>query len=475
MDYRNKKLSLNKRLILTLVSVILLVVVTIGISINKVFEKKFNDYISKNYDKEVLGILNSIESDYEDDKWDILSIKKLGNNAISKGIFVEVFDQNKNLVWGAMQSDRSRCHEVLGSIRNNMNNMHNDWSGDYTVELHELFDENNQPIGIATVGSYGSLYYMDNDVDFLKEINKVIIILGIVMTAFTVMIAIVMANKISKPIEVVSDMANNMGKGGYKQKLEYESNITEIDNLISSINGLAHKLDEQENLRKRLTTDVAHELRTPLTNVQTHVEAMIDGIWEPSKERLNSVNEEVIRLTHLVNELKNLAKFDSEKSKLELSEVDLSGVITNAIYNNQGCALEKNINITSDIEDISMYIDKEKITQVVVNLLSNAIRYTNKDGNINIRAYRENNNIKIHFKDDGIGIPKEKLNYIFERFYRVDESRSKGTGGIGVGLTIVKSIVDLHRGSIYVDSVEGKGSEFLVILPTINDKIFKDN
>jgi len=262
-------------------------------------------------------------------------------------------------------------------------------------------------------------------------------------------------------------MANNMGKGGYKQKLEYESNITEIDNLISSINGLAHKLDEQENLRKRLTTDVAHELRTPLTNVQTHVEAMIDGIWEPSKERLNSVNEEVIRLTHLVNELKNLAKFDSEKSKLELIEVDLSGVITNAIYNNQGRALEKNINITSHIEDISLYLDKEKITQVVVNLLSNAIRYTNKNGNINIRAYRENNNIKIHFKDDGIGIPKEKLNDIFERFYRVDESRSKGTGGIGVGLTIVKSIVDLHGGSIYVDSVEGKGSEFVVILPII--------
>jgi len=88
--------------------------------------------------------------------------------------------------------------------------MHNDWNGDYTVELHELFNKNNQPIGIASVGSYGSLYYMDDDVDFLKEINKVIILLGLIMTFFTVMIAIVMSNKISKPIEVVSDMANNL-------------------------------------------------------------------------------------------------------------------------------------------------------------------------------------------------------------------------------------------------------------------------
>ncbi|MCR1955928.1 HAMP domain-containing histidine kinase [Clostridioides mangenotii] len=468
MDYRSKKTSLNKRLIITLVSVILLVVVAIGVSINKVFQKKFGDYITKNYDKEVSVMLNSIESGYKDNKWDVMNIKKMGDIAISKGIFVEVYDQDKNLVWGAMQSNRSRCHEVMGSIRNNMNNMHNNWDGDYTVELHELYDGSQKPIGIASVGSYGSLYYMDNDVDFLNEINKIIAILGIVMTIITIMIAILIANKISRPIEIVSNMANEMGKGGYKQKLEYESNISEIDKLISSINELAYKLDEQENLRKRLTTDVAHELRTPLTNIQTHIEAMIDGIWEPSNERLNSVNEEVIRLTHLVNELKNLAKFDSEKSKLELSEVDVPSIIKNTIYNNQGSALEKNINITSDIEDITTYLDKEKITQVVLNLLSNAIRYTNEYGNINIRAYRDNNDIKIHIKDDGIGIPKDKMNYIFERFYRIDESRSKYTGGIGVGLTIVKSIVDLHGGSIYVNSVEGKGSEFVVVIPEID-------
>ena len=468
MDYKSKKTSLNKRLIITLVSVILLVVVAIGVSINKVFQKKFGDYITKNYDKEVSAMLNSIESGYQDNKWDTMSIKKMGDIAITKGIFVEVYDQDKNLVWGAMQSNRSRCHEVMGSIRNNMNNMHNNWDGDYTVELHELYDESQKPIGIASIGSYGSLYYMDNDVDFLNEINKIIAILGIVMTIITIMIAILIANKISRPIEVVSNMANEMGKGGYKKKLEYESNISEIDKLITSINELAYKLDEQENLRKRLTTDVAHELRTPLTNIQTHIEAMIDGIWEPSNDRLNSVNEEVIRLTHLVNELKNLAKFDSEKSKLELSEVDVPGIIKNTIYNNQGSALEKNINITSDIEDITTYLDKEKITQVVLNLLSNAIRYTNEYGNINIRAYRDNNDIKIHVKDDGIGIPKDKMNYIFERFYRIDESRSKDTGGIGVGLTIVKSIVDLHGGSIYVNSVEGKGSEFEVVIPEID-------
>ena len=196
---------------------------------------------------------------------------------------------------------------------------------------------------------------------------------------------------------------------------------------------------------------------------------MIDGVWDPSIERLNSVNEEVIRLTNLVNQLKNLAKFDSEKNKLNLTEVNIEKLIKNIVYNNQGCALEKNINIMMNLENINAYLDKDKISQVVVNLLSNAIRYTNNGGNIYINAYEEKENIKIHFKDDGVGIPKESLKYIFERFYRVDESRSKETGGIGVGLTIVKSIIDLHKGKIEVKSKKNKGSEFIITLPIISN------
>ena len=145
----------------------------------------------------------------------------------------------------------------------------------------------------------------------------------------------------------------------------------------------------------------------------------------------------------------------------------VNNLIMNVVYNNQGKALEKNINIECDLESIDSYLDKDKISQVIVNLLSNAIRYTNNGGKIFISSYKENNNLKIQFKDNGIGIPKENIKYIFERFYRVDESRSKNTGGIGVGLTIVKSIIDLHQGTIEVRSELNKGSEFIVILPNL--------
>lgn len=469
MGYKLRKQRLNKKLILSLVSLIILVVITIAVSINSVFEKKFEEYIIKNNKNEVSNLINSIQSEYMDGRWNLYSIEKIGENAINKGIFIDLYDTDQTLIWGATTYSQDRCNKIMGNIENNMNHTRSNWHGKYTEQTFSLKNSSDEVIGSVKIGTYGTLYYMDNDVDFLEEINKVITIIGILMTLVTVFIAILISNNISKPIEVVSNMANLMGEGGFDSKIDYQSNIYEIDTLISSINNLSLKLEEQENLRKRLTTDISHELRTPLTNVQTHLEAMIDGVWDPSIERLNSVNEEVIRLTNLVNQLKNLAKFDSEKNKLNLTEVNIEKLIKNIVYNNQGCALEKNINIMMNLENINAYLDKDKISQVVVNLLSNAIRYTNNGGNIYINVYEEKENIKIHFKDDGVGIPKESLKYIFERFYRVDESRSKETGGIGVGLTIVKSIIDLHKGKIEVKSKKNKGSEFIITLPIISN------
>ena len=144
----------------------------------------------------------------------------------------------------------------------------------------------------------------------LKDMKNLIIGISLLMIIVVIAVSVFLSQKISKPIIVVSKMTDFIKMGGYDQKLEYESSIVEIDNLINSINELSRELYKMENMRKNLTSDISHELRTPLTSIQTHLEAMIDGIWEPSKERLNSVNEEVIRLSHLVNQLKNLAKFD---------------------------------------------------------------------------------------------------------------------------------------------------------------------
>ena len=243
----------------------------------------------------------------------------------------------------------------------------------------------------------------------LKDMKNLIIGISLLMIIVVIAVSVFLSQKISKPIIVVSKMTDFIKMGGYDQKLEYESSIVEIDNLINSINELSRELYKMENMRKNLTSDISHELRTPLTSIQTHLEAMIDGIWEPSKERLNSVNEEVIRLSHLVNQLKNLAKFDSYEDKLNLKNENLTQLIKNIIYNNESYALDKNIRIKYELEDVNANIDKEKISQVIINLISNAIRYTNLNGEILIKLYKKSDFIKIIVKDNGIGIPEESL------------------------------------------------------------------
>ena len=240
----------------------------------------------------------------------------------------------------------------------------------------------------------------------------------------------------------------------------------ENDDLINSINKLSNELNDQENLRKQLTGDIAHELRTPLTSIKGHLDAIIVGIWEPTNERLNSINEEVKRITNLVDELRKLAKFDSGKDNLNKEIVNLKNYIKSIAYNYEGKALEKNIVIKYQLENIEALIDKEKFAQVIINILSNAIKYNNGNNAIYIKVFKKNNSINISIKDSGIGIPKSEYKNIFERFYRLDKSRGANEKGAGVGLTIAKSIVNAHGGEIEVYSEINKGSEFIISLPS---------
>ncbi len=465
MIYKNKKISINKKLITYFTLVMLVGITTIGILVNLIVEREFSNYISKQHTEDINKLIKNINSSYQYEGWNKDYIESLGIKYLDKGMIIEVYDRNKNLIWSANEYDRNMCHSKLKNIKDDMIKRYSKWDGDYKEELFNIENEDNKIIGFLKVGHYGPYYYMDNELDFLKEINRVIIIVGTIVMIIVILISLVLAKGISKPIKKVSDVTKIIEAGNYNKKIDYESNIVEVNDLINSINNLASSLNNQEELRKRLTIDIAHELRTPLTSVKAHLEAIIDGIWEPSPERLNSINEEVSRLVGLVNQLRKLSKFDMEIDKLQVDKTDTKELIKNIIFNLQGSALDKNINIKYNLENISTNLDKDKISQVIFNILSNSIRYTNENGSINITSFEVENRLIISIKDNGIGIPKDDLENIFERFYRVDKSRSKLTGGIGVGLTISKAIVNAHGGNIFVESELGEGSEFKVEIP----------
>ena len=464
MELKSRKHKLNRKLIFYFTLVIMLGITLIGIIVNLIVEKKFGQYVSYKNEQEISNIIEGIKVSYKNNDWNKKYINDIGINALNKGILIDVYDEHNNLVWSAREYNEEKCNRMLGSIKDNMKRRYNNWDSDYREDKFKITNDGNE-VGYLNIGYYGNLYYLDDELDFLRDINKIIAIIAIVLIIISIIISVIISNSISKPIEKVSKFTKTIEDGNYESKIEYESNLKEVDDLINSINNLTDTLNKQEELRKRLTTDVAHELRTPLTSVQTHLEAILDGIWEPTNDRLNSINEEVSRLVGLVNKLNSLSKFEASKENLNIKEEKLSKIVENIVYNFQTQSIKKNISIESDLDDISIKIDKEKITQLVINLVSNAIRYTNEGGKINIILRDDKNYAKLYVKDNGIGIPKEDIKYIFERFYRVDKSRSKNTGGMGVGLTITKAIAKAHGGSINVNSQIGTGSEFIVTIP----------
>ncbi len=321
--------------------------------------------------------------------------------------------------------------------------------------------------GILEIGYYGPLYYNDSDVIFFKTLDNILIFVGIFSLGISIFIGILISTSISKPIGSVVKATNSIATGKYKNKIKEESNIKEINEMISSVNTLAFSLDEEEKIRKIMTKDISHELRTPLTTMQGQLEALIDGIWEPTEERLQSIHEEVRRLSRLVGSLEHLSRYESEDLILNKNEVDIKELVEMILINFEKELHDTNISVNNKLETFNINVDRDKITQGLINIISNGIKYTEQGGIIEITCDEGKNIAIIHIRDSGIGISKEHLPYIFQRFYRADESRTRATGGAGIGLTISKAIIEAHGGNIKVKSEVNEGTEFIIEIPKV--------
>jgi two-component system, OmpR family, sensor histidine kinase BaeS len=276
------------------------------------------------------------------------------------------------------------------------------------------------------------------------------------------------AKRISTPIARVISTAQQIADGNYQIKDYLPNNIKEINQLNAAITDLAKDLKKQESLRKQLTADVAHELRTPLATLQSHLEAMIDGIWEMDRGRLKGCHEEILRISRLVKDLEKLTKFESDQRILHPMEFDLMELFRQLQVNFETEARNKRVQLIVDSGPLPIWADKDKISQVLINLIANSLKYTPSGGYIHLKAETADAGIMFSVKDSGCGFAPEDRPYIFERFYRADKSRNRMTGGSGIGLTIVKAIVEAHGGMIEVKSELGKGTEFVITLPFNN-------
>lgn len=230
------------------------------------------------------------------------------------------------------------------------------------------------------------------------------------------------------------------------------------------------ELKRLETIRKDFVANVSHELRTPISSIKGYAETLLDGAIEDknnAKDFIKIIHDESDRLASLINDILDLSKIESDAFNLKLNKNNLYELADGAINKLRKDSKGKSIEIKNNIEkELNILSDHNLITQVFLNLISNAIKYSHNNSIINISSIKNENTVKIEIEDSGIGIPQKDLQRIFERFYRVDKARSKDLGGTGLGLSIVKHIIHAHGGEIYVRSVEGQGSTFGFNLPT---------
>ncbi len=459
--------SLRTKLSISYVAVALICIILISIFTTLFVYKHFEEYVKQNTEQKNREIVTTLSGQYMGNgKWNTKVIETIGVSSMENGIILKVKDINGNIIWDAKTHNNGMCQRIIEHMSNNASRIPGRGKSGYT-EVPYTINYNLNKVGTVEIGTYGDNYLNEHDIAFINDLYSLLWAVGIFSLILSLLFGTVMSKRLVSPIARVINTAKAISKGFYSDRIKEKSNTREINQLTVTINDLAENMEKQEILRKRLTGDVAHELRTPLATLQSHLEAMMDGIWPADSERLKSCHEEIVRISKMVGDLEKLARYESENFVLNMDTFDITELAKRQIHNFESEFLSKGLELKLTGADCRVYADKDKISQVLVNLLSNALKYTPEGGMVVINIQYNDVNTEISVTDNGPGIPGEDLPYIFERFYRADKSRNKLTGGSGIGLTICKSIVLAHGGSIYVQSNIGKGTKFTFTIPKI--------
>jgi histidine kinase len=309
--------------------------------------------------------------------------------------------------------------------------------------------------------------------NYTASVNEALSLAAIAALIAAVLASFLISRQVVNPVQRMMILSHRIAEGEYEERLTISGGVRsnqldELDQLALSFNQMADKLEKTETMRRQLIGDVTHELRTPLAAIKGYMEGLIDGILPAEPETYQQVHAEIDRLQRLVNDLQELSRVEAGAFQLKQTSMSLPNLIE-TIRGNLGRQFEdKGIRLETNVEpDLPhLLVDRDRILQVLTNLVGNALQYTPGGGRVSIHAIREKSEIVISVSDTGIGIAPDHLPLIFNRFYRTDKSRTRASGGSGIGLTIAQALVKAHHGRIWAESNgEGKGSTFRFTLP----------
>ena len=292
---------------------------------------------------------------------------------------------------------------------------------------------------------------------FLTAVHRYLLWASLVALGLAFLLSYLLTRRVLRPLVQMSDASRQIAAGNFSARVEAIRG-DEIGELGEAFNRMSDSLERLEQLRKSMVSDVAHELRTPLTNLRGYLEGLSDGVISPDRATFEMLQQENLRLVNLVEDLGQLARADAARAYLDRRPVDLTDCIGEMLALYRMNIDDKQIRLSTRFADDASTVtaDRDKLLQAVRNLIDNCLKYTPQGGKVTITTARTAGGVRVDFVNNGPGIPAAELPYVFERFFRAEYSRSRDAGGAGIGLAIVKQLIEAHSGRVGAESTPGE-------------------
>lgn len=317
-------------------------------------------------------------------------------------------------------------------------------------------------------GPRGPNFRAEVEAAFQEALSNSLLIAGVAALGVATVLSWFISQQISRPLAQVARASQRIAAGHYDERLPPPKAQDEIGDLTHSFNRMAAALDETETLRRQLISDVSHELKTPLASIRGYMEGLQDGVIRADAETFQMVHREASRLQRLVDALQQLSQAEASQLHIEPEPCDVGTLIESTSEWIRPQFQDKNVAlvVTTPHPALTVQADFDRIRQVLLNLLGNALAYTPPAGEVKVTARGNGSHVVVQVEDTGIGLEPRDLTAVFQRFYRVDKSRARASGGSGIGLTIARHIIEAHGGTIHAESEgKGRGSRFVFTLP----------
>ncbi|KKK39382.1 histidine kinase [Mesobacillus campisalis] len=450
--------TLRSKILFYLLLVSLTGIMAVSFSLQWGFEASFNHYINENRTQRVSQLVNALKLEYKErGAFTGERVSQLFyEQAMTDSLYYKLYTPNEILL---MDSTSIRgIMEGLG-MRNNP------YLEDSWLTATEPIKLEGRTLAVLKV--YYPKGFIDSEYVFLQTIKKYLLTAVAVTVLLALFFSMLFSKRLTAGLNSLSVAVEELTKRKKGVRVPLDDLSLEMKRLGIAFNDLSMSLEKEERLRKEFTGDLAHELRTPLATLRSQIEAFQDGIWEPTPERLKQSHNEMMRLVRLVNELEKLLAAENPQirlDKIELEAGELLGSMKELLF---PVFREKDVEleVVPPSSPMVFHGDRDKIVQILTNVINNALKYSPEKRKVRVSAVQEGRMAGFLVEDEGIGIAEKDLPHIFERFYRGDKSRDRKTGGVGIGLSIVKALVEAHKGSIHVESEIGKGTTFKILFP----------